>query len=85
MKLLKLVFMPVLLASCGTAKLDKSQMKVTNGRQVRENYLASVVKIKGCTATFVKHNVLLTAAHCTWGKDSVDVMFSNKKIGRAHV
>ena len=80
MKLLELVFMPVLLASCGTANLDKSQMKVTNGRQVRENYQASVVKINGCTATFVKHNVLLTAAHCTWGKDYVDVMFSNKKI-----
>lgn len=80
MKLLELVVMPVLLISCGADSMYKSQTKITNGRQVAENYQASVVKIDGCTATFVKHNILITAAHCTWKKSAVNVYLANRRI-----
>ena len=46
--------------SCGLKHEDQSKLNVTNGRIIDENYLASVVRTDNCTATFVRHNVLLT-------------------------
>ena len=59
---------------------EKSNTKITNGRTVTPYYQSSVVKITGCTATFVKHNVLITAAHCTRGKRNISVKLPNKRL-----
>ena len=67
-------------ASCGSEHQDQSKLSVTNGRVVAENYLASVVRTDNCTATFVRHNVLLTAAHCVSGRSSVDVHLLERRL-----
>lgn len=60
-----------LIAACGTAPADRSEVKVTNGREVGEAEYPSVVllydSVQGgiCTGTFITPTVVLSAAHCT--------------------
>jgi secreted trypsin-like serine protease len=62
-----------LAAACGVAPADRSEVKVTNGREVGETEYPSVVllydKTQGaiCTGTFITPTVVLSAAHCTMG------------------
>ncbi len=62
-----------LAAACGVAPTDRSEVKVTNGREVGESEYPSVVllydKVQGgiCTGTFITPTVVLSAAHCTMG------------------
>ncbi len=53
-------------------KHKDSLLKVTNGKIVSSNF-TSVVQISNgsgkCTATFIRHNLLLTAAHCITSKN----------------
>jgi hypothetical protein len=68
-----------LASACGMAPADRSEVKVTNGREVGENEYPSVVllydKVQGgiCTGTFITPTVVLSAAHCTMaGKVDAD-------------
>lgn len=60
-----------LATACGMAPADRSEVKVTNGREVGDNEYPSVVllydKVQGgiCTGTFITPTVVLSAAHCT--------------------
>ncbi|WP_176736832.1 trypsin-like serine protease [Oligoflexus tunisiensis] len=60
-----------LTTACGVAPADRSEVKVTNGREVAESEYPSVVmlydSVQGgiCTGTFITPTVVLTAAHCS--------------------
>lgn len=48
---------------------DESDVSVRNGTEIAETEFPAVVWIGGCTATFVSHNTLLTAAHCVGNRN----------------
>ncbi|HYX37993.1 MAG TPA: trypsin-like serine protease [Oligoflexus sp.] len=57
----------ILVSACGDSKQSggsTSQLKVTNGIKKKPAEFNAVVKIGGCTSTFVSPTTLLTAAHC---------------------
>ncbi|HYX38787.1 MAG TPA: trypsin-like serine protease [Oligoflexus sp.] len=68
-----------LATACGVSPADRSEVKVTNGREVGETEYPSVVllydSVQGgiCTGTFITPTVVLSAAHCTMaGKVDAD-------------
>lgn len=62
-----------LASACGVAPADRSEVKVTNGREVGDTEYPSVVLLYDqtqgaiCTGTFITPTVVLSAAHCTMG------------------
>lgn len=68
----------VQMAACGSAPEQKSNIKITNGRQIAESEYSSVVYIESevaegiasCTATFVNPYQVISAAHCVEGTNA---------------
>ena len=69
------LFLSLIVTGCGSNKDASSEVKIVNGAPAPgptdwQPALTAVVKVKTasgglCTGTFVRPNVLLTAAHCT--------------------
>jgi hypothetical protein len=77
--LVPLLFM---LAACGEGSF--SEIKLTNGRTVESNSRRSVVyffsSMNACTGTFIRHNLMLTAAHCVRDVTQVTAYFEANSI-----
>ena len=68
------ILIPIL-SGCLPHKND-SQLNIINGHRAEDDQFPSVVKIRGCTATFIKKNIMLTAAHCVCNEKEKKVVES---------
>lgn len=75
--------------SCSIGDVSKSDVAVTNGKTISEESYAAVVDISHpenggeahCTATFISHNTLLTAAHCVEEDATIKIAQAAKNVG----
>lgn len=70
--LMTMICLSLLFVACGPEEASDSTLDVTNGAAIDGKQYPAVVKINvgsgSCTASFVAHDTLLTAAHCVHGK-----------------
>lgn len=70
----------ILISNCGEKKESDSQLQIQFGSNIPTTQYPAVVDVDidgtRCSGTFIKHNILLTAAHCV--KDSSRIIVNGR-------